>query len=161
MAKKTFKSIQRLREYSKHVAANILKNEVEPEAKKILIDAIRIAYGEYTSRADTPYERRYANGGLLDDRTIESYISSDGLSLRIRQEATSDTGGLLYVDVYVTRGDLYNWSNSEIYGRQPFPRDFYKYAQEMLEDKLPDIVQNAFKNKGIKTERISVGVRFK
>ena len=161
MARKTFKTIQALKKYSRQVASEILQNEVAKEAEKVLMRAISRAYSEYTSKADTPYERRYSNGGLLDDRTIRHYISNDGLTLRIRQETTSDTGGLLYVDVYVTQGDLYNWSNSAIYGMQPFPRNFYEYAQQMLEEELPKIVQNAFEKRGIKTKKMDVKVRFK
>lgn len=160
MARKVFKSIKALQNYAKDVSRDVLEKVIVEEAKDILLDAIQLSYDQYTSRADVPYDRRYANGGLLDRDTIKAYFSSDGLSVRLRQETTSDTGGSLFVDVYVTQGNLYNWSNSEIYGKQPFPRDFYKYAKDMLEKEMPSILQKAFKNKGIKTEKINVNVRF-
>lgn len=159
MAKKVFKNIKDLKNYSRQVASKVLQTKVAEEAEKYLLDAIQTAYNEYSSDAHEKYDRRYANGGLSDPRTIARYISSDGLSIRIRQETTSDTGGLLFVDVYVTQGDLYNWSNSKIYKKQPYPRDFYEYARVKLEEELPKIVQKAFRDYNIKTEKIKINVR--
>ena len=162
MAQKTFKSIRALKEHAREQAKIILRTTVLLAARKALREAIREAYNEYTSSADNPYKRReYRRGGLLDRNYMMDYISSDGLSVRVRQESPSPVGGKYLVDVYVTRGDLYNWESSEIYGLQPFPRDFYFYAKFKLEERLPELVKDAFEQRGIKAERINVNVRFK
>ena len=158
MARKVFRNINDLQKYTRQTAAKILQTTVTEKAKDVLMDCIDRAYNEYKSRADRPYERRYSNHGLGDRDLLKQYKYNSGLTVRIRQEAQSDYNGKYLVDVYVTRGDLYNWK-SEIYNKQPFPRDFYEYAEQEFAKKLPDIVQKEFRKYGIKSEKINISVR--
>lgn len=113
-----------------------IKQAMEKVANKNVIDRVMDGvnwfYSEYTSNAKDPYQRRGEAGGLADRSNIKINWIDDTLHVRNTTPTANIGRHSGMVDQYVIPGDRYTWQGSEIYRMQPFERDFYTRAVEML-----------------------------
>lgn len=82
----------------------------------------RVEHNVYTAYTPTMYQRRKRNGGIADP-LMYSY-SVDGGSHTLTVTDNRHEVGV------VESGEGYTWENSRIYGMQPFPRPYFKQAEE-------------------------------
>lgn len=79
------------------------------------------------------YKRRSksgAPGGLQDWNVMESNYDPSTMTLEVQNMSRDDESGRLIAPV-VEEGVGYQWEDSRIYAKQPFPRPFHKKAQEI------------------------------
>lgn len=147
MATKTFKSTKDLLKHVKSTGVKVLQDVIDKKVVPAMMDEIKeVVYDAYKPRH---YRRRKENFGLGDRRNIYTEPSSDGLSIKIKNitQPSHDTR-YATLDVIIVEGTEY-WKSFEQYQPLPFPRDFYKATREEIEAKLPYIVKEAFKDRGI------------
>ena len=96
-------------------------------------------YGAYTP---TQYERRYS---LLDTDTYE--VTTGRLSMSITSWARGEgLAGIGLTDV-IESGVGYEWTHSQIYQWQPFPRPFMAQGvNDFVDDYLMPAIHNTFFN---------------
>lgn len=82
----------------------------------------RVEHNVYTAYTPTMYKRRKRNGGIADP-FMYSY-SVDGGSHTLTVTDNRHEVGV------VESGVGYTWEDSRIYGMQPFPRPYFKQAEE-------------------------------
>jgi len=107
-----------------------LENDVANHAKDVLKDKIQtVVYDQYDP---TEYERKYSNGGLLDDENIEIKKGKGSISIRSTRTNDDDTDGrdgyargTKDVASILETGTGYTWTRSAIYQMQPYPRPFH------------------------------------
>lgn len=154
------KNFKKLSELYAHIEKNLQKSLDEVVNKHVipkLMDAIeKTVYEGYVSEAQEPYQRRGADGGLLDPRNIsktKAAWNGDTLSVKIRNIAKpnpkGDAKGDWLLDTIIVYGDRYEWKNSAIYWNQPYKRDFYEEARKVIEKELPRLVASELKARGI------------
>jgi len=109
----------------------------------------------YYQYEPTQYGRRYEEpGGLADINQFDYRIDMSQMGFTINvfdnAKAVGDNMGE-YLDEIIIRGDMYTWTESNIYQKQPFPRDFYQATLEQLLDSgiLFSKVKSSLKIRGI------------
>lgn len=108
-----------------------MMNEVSRASHQTMRDEIIMeVYNKYTSNAEEPYQRRYDQGGLIDDHNIQTKMI-DNNTLKVENITTDYQTGRNIVGV-IESGTGYTWKNSEIYHMQPFPRSFVERTFEIL-----------------------------
>ena len=105
----------------------------------------------YNAYAPTQYKRRYENGGLGDKRNIVGEPTINGLNeveLVIRNVAKGSEQTSIEIDQIIVEGVGYTWTESGIYRRQPFPRDFYAETRLEVEKYLLQRVKEELNKRG-------------
>lgn len=82
----------------------------------------RVEHNVYTAYTPTMYQRRKRNGGIADP-FMYSYSVDGGSHTLMVTDNRHEVG-------VVESGEGYTWENSRIYGMQPFPRPYFKQAEE-------------------------------
>lgn len=115
--------------------AKALQTEVAETAKRVMSETIKdVTYQQYSP---TEYIRREDNNGLSDVRNMETTVQDDN-TISIRNMTEGNTSypqsydGL--IDEIIVSGAGYTWEGSQIYGMQPYPRDFYADTVEELKN---------------------------
>jgi len=55
-----------------------------------------------------------------------------------------------YIDLIIAKGNGYTWENSNIYNMQPYPRNFYETATQLLKDgDVRNTIIRELKSKGL------------
>lgn len=122
-----FKNVNDLNKYINKQIGNVLKNEVAAKVTEVMQEEIKTTvYGNYSP---TQYERQYYDGGLLDDDNIETVLVNNNTLV---VENTRNDHGRNVAQV-VEEGIDYEWTNSQIYKEQPFPRPFTQNTFESLQ----------------------------
>lgn len=83
------------------------------------------------------YKRRMANGGLIDMDLYE--VVEDSGSSDVHEIVVSDNRHEVGV---VESGTGYTWSESRIYKMQPYPRPYFKTADEKALEEIDSGFQN-------------------
>ena len=147
--------IKYLRHESQKVLEEVIDKKVIPVIQQAILDEV---YAKYTPSGENPYERRGEHGGLADPKWLEQgkTITTGENFVKINVRSIAPRNGDNYwvhngymLDAIIVEGDKYTWKNSKIYWQQPFPRDFYEVAREVMRDKLPKLIQKEFKKRGI------------
>lgn len=101
-----------------------VNNCLETDIAQIAGECIqfRVEHNVYTAYTPTKYQRRKRSGGIADP-FMYSY-SVDGGSHTLTVTDNRHEVGV------VESGEGYTWENSRIYGMQPFPRPYFKQAEE-------------------------------
>lgn len=163
------KNFKKLSELYAHIENNLQKALDEVVNKHVipkLMDAIeKTVYEGYISQAIEPYQRRGADGGLLDPSNIKKSKATwvgDVLTVKVRSIAQpnpkGDARGRWLLDTVIVQGDKYKWKNSAIYWNQPYERDFYEEARKVIEKELPRLMASELKARGINID-YSIRVR--
>lgn len=110
----------------------VLLTDVAEMAKQYLQSSI--LENVYAAYKPTQYERRYSDGGLADpENFIESVVSGEH-TLEIKDIASGNLGQPGpwddELDEVIEAGAPYHWKKSKIYQAQPYPRPFYKPAED-------------------------------
>ena len=101
-----------------------------------------------------PISRRYDNGGLMDPDNYP-VTNPDKMTMEVSNETKGnpywrppmsegwDPG---YINDIIEKGVGYNWSDSDIYQMEPYPRPFMAEAVDMFTDRtlLPEIHNRFF-----------------
>ena len=123
------------------MAVNALITEVMngPEgveaAKKAIADmATKNVYSVYEPKL---YQRKGANGGILDGDIFDvTFDAGSGNFHQIR--VADDRSGVGRIE----SGMGYTWRGSLIYKLQPFPRPYFRYAEDEFAAQLEESLQN-------------------
>ncbi len=122
----SFRNLNALELYIKNEIYKSLEDDVAKEVVDTMKD--RINEDVYNAYSPTLYERRKENGGLLDDANFLTEMVDDN-TLKVKN-VTHGSGK--YIVPIIEEGVGYTWENSNIYGRQPFPRPFVANTREEL-----------------------------
>ena len=109
----------------------VLLNEVAETAKQYLQSSI--LENVYDAYAPTQYERRYSDGGLADpENFVESIAGEHTLEITDIASGNRSQPGPWTDDLddTIERGEPYLWLKSRIAEMQPYPRPFYKPAED-------------------------------
>lgn len=152
-----FKDLTSLEVYLTKQIQESLQTDVAQDAKQLMKEHIETdVYDQYSPSL---YIRRAENGGLLDDNNfliekIEDGVSitnidtDDGYSAEYYDDWSSDPN--TWLAPIIEYGQGYNWSNSKIYKKQPFPRPFVENTQTDLNNgKGKEYLKKALKKRGL------------
>ena len=104
------------------------------------------------TKPEYPISRRYDNDGLMDPGNYP-VTNPDKMTMEVSNETKGnpywdwsegwDPG---YINDIIEKGVGYNWSDSEIYKHEPYPRPFMAKAVDMFTDRtlLPEIHNRFF-----------------
>lgn len=150
MAKTNLKS-----QYEK-ITATIIQAVTESTVIDYIYDVLQDAIEQIVYEAyKGSYQRRHNVGGLADkkffDFTVDK-VSDNKMIINVYTNVkTNGRNKSDYLDKIIVEGDSYDWENSEIYKMQPFPRDFYEYAENELrsDPTFKKLLADSLKKKGI------------
>lgn len=124
-----------------------LLNEVNETVRETLKQNVQTeVYDKYTPQGINPYQR---TGGLLEDKNIESTFLGNELIVRsIRSENGRDIAEV------IESGEGYTWTESTIYGMQPFARPFHATTAQELQSTQAHVLAMArgLRRQGIKVD---------
>lgn len=128
-----------------------MQTDVADDVKLVLAESVeQNVYEKYTP---TGYTRRgNKNGGLADPSVMEVRYSPTEHLLEVQDMSRDEFSGRLIAPV-VEIGEGYEWEDSQIYKKQPFPREFHRPAEEMMIDRglLEDALRVGLAREGFKT----------
>ena len=111
-----------------------MEGPVTDSVKAAIVEAVQTEVYDAYERGDyLPYIRRDEvgkSGGLQDWNVMESKYDPETMTLEVQNMSRDDESGRLIAPV-VEEGVGYQWEDSRIYAKQPFPRPFHKKAQEI------------------------------
>jgi hypothetical protein len=155
-----FKNLSELEAYLNKQIQESLRTDVVQDSKQLMKEHIETdVYAQYSP---TLYVMRAENGGLLDDNnflieeipngvSITNIDTDDGYSEDYYGDTSSDPNTWLVPIIEYGKG--YNWSNSNIYKKQPYPRHFVENTQNDLNNGKGKIfIKNALTKRGLNVE---------
>lgn len=100
-----------------------LRIEVASKCVNLITESARVnMYDKYVSHAASPYERR---GSYLNSDNYTTDVNGNTLTI---SEEIHGQGKALNLTEALEEGTSYEWTKSEIYAMQPFPRPFFGKA---------------------------------
>lgn len=137
----TFDNLNDLFRYIENQTHDTMKNEVADTAKSALSEAVQT--GVYDVYEPLYYVRRGTDGGLSDKSNYTVHETQSGIE--ITNDTPLDNGGTTpRLDEIICKG----------LGNQPFPRNFYKGTDDILEssDDVKEALKQGLNNRGINAD---------
>lgn len=157
---KQFKSLDELAKYLEPIINSALEKEVAQQARKTMKEAIQdIVYDKYEP---TEYDRLYDDSratyggteyGLQHDESIYTGLNTDG-ELLVRSTRRDPDSPSKDIPSIIEYGTGYDWEDSRIYARQPFPRPFHAETAKRLdkEELAKKALEKGLNRQGIDTK---------
>lgn len=135
-----FDNLDDLFRYIEKQTKDVMKKEVADEAKQAMSEAVQASV--YDAYVPKYYTRRGKNGGLADTDNYDVYEIPNGIE--VVNNTPPDNGSSVDLDDIICNG----------LGQQPFPRDFYKEAIDILNrsDDLRAALKEGLKTRGINAD---------
>ena len=162
MVKKSFRNLKELEKYLKDTIPNqIVKDgKVESLLKTSMRQAVQeVVYDVYTPKGSPtrpPYQRRGANGGLLDERTMQiTDVLMDGKNFKMIFENLTQGNDTLSGDFLVDtieQGLEENWQKTGVWSK---PRPFVATTMERIKSNpapLIEAIKSSFIKQGFKVK---------
>jgi len=120
-----------------------LKKEVSETSKDIMVDKLdSVVYSQYTP---TQYSRSYDDGGLADEKNIETKMIDD-TTLRIENIRKDEESGRLVTPIVETGKGYYTEWLDELIGERPFIK---ATAEELRKGKARDALKRGLIREGL------------